>query len=635
MSEDKNQAEKTVRRSKRQFKAEVKQVLDIVINSLYTNREIFIRELISNASDALEKMRFEALTLKSYPDKDAPYEIKIDTNKDEHTFTITDTGVGMTFEELTSNLGTIARSGTREFLDSVKESGQLNSEIIGKFGVGFYSSFMVAEEVRVYTKSFSNGAGGYEWVSTGAGDYTIIEKEDIPRGTKIVLKLKEDAIEFEDDVKVKESIKKYSNFVSFPIHVNGEKVNTVQAIWLKSTAEISDEEYKEFFNFISFAGGEEPLSRLHITSDAPIQFSALLYTPSTNPEMFGMMKLKHSVSLYCRKILIQQNTDKLLPEYLRFVTGVVDSEDLPLNISRETLQDNMIFRKLGNYLTRRILKHFSEEAKNNEEKYIKIWETFGMFLKEGAVGDYERRNDLTKLLRFKSSKSDDKYTSLDEYISRMKEGQNAIYYLNGRTKEEIENGPYMETFKKRDLEVFYLSEAIDDFVMTSLMEYEGKKLISADAADIELPEDESKENDKGEDSITSEDLKDFAAWINEILEDKVSEVRESKREMDRPAILVNPDAGMTTTMHRIMKAAGKGFSMEGKKILEINPGHPLIKTIKKLKDGKTDKGFLQSCVKQIYDSAQAEAGLLEDPKVMVERMYEIMGRALSAEETKE
>ena len=632
MSPEKDKKKKESRQEKRQFKAEVKQVLDIVINSLYTHREIFIRELISNASDALEKMRHESLLLDNYTDKDAPFEISIETDKDNHTFTITDTGEGMTHHDLISNLGTIARSGTREFLERVENREGIDTDIIGKFGVGFYSVFMVASEVRVKTRSYRPSAKGYEWVSDGIGDYSIGEVEDLPRGTSITLKLKEDTYEFESVDTVKDVIRKYSNFASFPIIVGGEKVNTVQAIWTKSTSELSDADYNEFFKFIANSV-DEPLSKLHMTSDAPLQFSALLYIPQNNYELFGLMKTKPSINLYCRKILIQQHTDKLLPEYLRFVTGVVDSADLPLNISRETLQDNMVFRKLGKYLLRRVIRHLGDILKNDTKKYDEIWEKFGMFIKEGIVSDFENRKDLAGLLRFRSSKAQaDEFVSFADYIERMKEGQDSIYYLNGRTRDEIESGPYMETFRKRDIEVLYLLEPVDDFVMTALLTHEEKKLVSGDSADIELPPEDSEEKEETDsDALSQDDIKGLAEWMKETIGDTVKEVRESKRTIDRPAIIVNPDSAMTTTMRRVMKASGRDMGMEGDKILEINPRHTLITKLKKLRDGQTDKGFLQSCVRQIYDNALAEAGLLDDPKQMVERVYEIMDRALEEE----
>lgn len=622
---------KSPRKETRAFKAEVKQVLDIVVHSLYTHSEIFIRELVSNSTDALEKMRHESLVEKNYVDKDAPFEVRINTDKKNHTITVTDTGVGMSRSELVDNLGTVARSGTREFLENLPENKEFDAELIGKFGVGFYSSFIVAGEVQVKTKSYKPSAGGYEWVSDGIGKYTITEKEDLPRGTAVIVKLRENSREYEDTETVKRIVKKYSNFVPFPIYVDGEKVNTIQAIWSKMPSELTDSEYNEFFKFLSNSD-DEPLYHLHLTSDAPIQLSSIMYVPAQNPEYFGFLKLKSSVNLYSKKVLVQQHAEKLLPDYLRFITGVVDSADISLNISRETLQDNIVFRKLGKFLTRRITRFLREEAGKDTEKYNKFWELFGIFIKEGVTTDFENRKELSRLLRFRSSAVEgDKFVSFEDYIGRMKDGQDTIYYISGRSREDIERGPYIETFNKRDIEVLYLFEPVDDFVMSALMEHEGKKLVSADSADIEFPSGE-KEEKKEEPALSPEDIKNLTQWMKDTLGDRVTEVRETKRFMNRPAIIVNPDETVTTSMRRILKAAGKDFGYEGAKVLEINPEHPIVVTLKKLREGKTDKGFLMSCVEQIYDNALTESGLIEDPGRMVERVYSIMERALKAEE---
>ncbi len=633
MNEDAASRREPVQPETHPFKAEVRQVLDIVIHSLYTHREIFIRELVSNASDALEKMRHEALVQREYTDKDAPYEIHISTDKENHTLAITDTGIGMTREELENNLGTIAQSGTREFMENLRDRSQLTSELIGKFGVGFYSAFMAADTVRVRTRSFHPEARGWEWVSDGAGEYTIAEMEGLPRGTSVIVQLKEAAREYEDASVVKGIIRKYSNFVPFPILVDGERVNTIQAIWTKSPSEVSEEEYKEFYTFSS-NGADEPLYRLHLTTDAPLQLSALLYVPSTNIEQFGFFRQKSNVDLYCRKVLIVQHAEELMPEYLRFITGVADSADLPLNISRETLQDNLVFRKVKKFLTRRVIRFLADEAKHDPKKFTTFWNTFGMYIKEGSVSDYENRTELSALLRFPSSTSgSDEYTSLDEYIGRMKENQNAIYYLSGRSREDIEHGPYIGTFRKRGLEVLYLFDPIDDFIMTSLGEYQGKKLVSGDAADLELPP--APEGEKKEDPPVPEGaMRNFLDWVKDTLTNAVAEVRESKRAMDRPAIIVNPEDAMSVSMRRVMKAAGRDTGPEAPRILEVNTAHPLIVRLEKLRESQADPAFLQTLVRQVYDNALSEAGLLEDPSSMVERMYTIMERALDVEEKK-
>ncbi|MFC1541696.1 molecular chaperone HtpG [Candidatus Latescibacterota bacterium] len=627
MQKEKN---KSPKQETRKFKAEVKQILDIVVNSLYTHREIFVRELISNSFDSLEKMRHKTLTNKKYTDKEAPLEITINTDKENHTITVTDTGVGMTHDELVDNLGTIARSGTLEYVKNIGNKVDMAKDMIGKFGVGFYSAFMVGTEVRVKTRSYDPTEKGYEWFSDGIGQYKITEVDNLPRGTSVTVKLKEDAYEYDNPENIKPIINKYSNFVSFPILIEGERVNTVQAIWLKSSSEVTDDEYKEFYKFLSNSE-EDALLRLHLTSDAPIQLSSILYIPQTNFEKFGFMKLKPSVNLYCKKILLQQHTEKLIPEYMRFVTGVVDSADLTLNISRETIQDNLVFRKLGKFLTKRILRFLTDQAKNEKEKYATFWDSFNMFLKEGILSDFENRKELTGLLRFNSSKTGkDELVSLEDYIENSKDDSKTIYYLTGVSKEEIENGPYVETFKERNIEVLYLFDAIDDFIMTTLSKYEGHKLVSADSSDIALPETEDKKETET-DEVATEVNKNFHSWVQEILGDKVSDVRESKRILNRPAIIVNPDAGITTSMRRVMKAAGKDMMGPGAQILEINHSHPLIKKIKELRAGKTDKGFLLSCVEQVYDNALTEAGLMENPRTMIERIYEIMDRALKEE----
>ncbi len=612
----------------RKFKAEVKQVLDIVIHSLYTHREIFIRELVSNASDALEKMRYESLVEKEYTDKDAPFEIRIATDTDNHTISISDTGIGLSHDELVNNLGTIARSGTLEYVKNLTDQTRTGEDMIGKFGVGFYSSFMAATRVRVKTRSYIPGEKSYEWISDGVGSYSITEVDDLPRGTSVIIELKEDAREYEHADRIKSIVKKYSNFVPFPIFVNDELVNTIQAIWLKSTSDLTDSEYTEFFKFISNSE-DEPLYRVHLTADAPIQLASILYVPKDNLEQFGFMRLKPSVDLYCKKILLQQNVENLLPDYLRFVRGVIDSADLSLNISRETIQDNLVFRKLAKFLIKRVLRMFLDEAKKDAEKYTTFWHTFGIFLKEGATTDFEHRTEIMKLLRFTSSAvKDDELVSLEDYVGRLGEGKDTIYYLSGKNREEIEKGPYLEAFKKRDIEVLYLLDPVDDFVMTSIGEFEGKKLVSVDSADIDLPPVEGEE----EAELPAADVANLIAWIKDTLGDRVSDVRTSKRAIDRPAIIVNPDTGITTGMRRLMKASGRDFGAESPKVLEINAVHPLITTLSRLREGTADKGFLQTCAEQIYFSAMAEANLLDDQRIMVEHVTTIMNRALASEE---
>ncbi len=612
----------------REFQAETRKVLDIVINSLYTERDIFVRELVSNAADALEKYRHLSLVEKPGFDADVPLEINIDCDDKKHILTITDTGIGMTREELETNLGTIAHSGSGRFLEELAEAAKKDVNLIGQFGVGFYSAFMAAKKVTVKTRSW-DGSEGHEWVSDGGGTYTISPCPGLHRGTKIILELKDDARQYANKFTIERIIQQYSTFIPFPVKVDGKKVNTVQAIWTRSKNEITDEEYTEFYKFIANAV-DEPMYRLHFSADAPLAINAVLFVPKENFETLGMGRMQPGVNLYCQKVLIDQHSENILPEWLRFLKGVVDSEDLPLNISRQALQDNALVIKLRKVLTKRFLKFLDEEAKRDAEKYQQFWKTFGIFLKEGVTTDFEYQKEIARLLRFESSASEPgELISLDDYISRMKEGQEEIYYINGPSRAAIEHGPYVEMFRKRGIEIIYTLEPIDDFVLSHLREYEGKKLVSADRADLRLPEttggEEEKKAGDGE-RLPEEQVKELCSWMKEVLGDRVKEVRPSSRLVESPAMIVNVDGFMTSTMERIMQASSQdaGPAMAGKKDMEINPASPLIRKLADLHG--TDSDFAAMLVEQIYDNAMIQAGLLVDSQEMVGRSYRIMER---------
>ena len=608
----------------REFQAETRKVLDIVINSLYTERDIFVRELVSNAADALEKYRHVSLTEKPEFDAHVPLEITIDCDDKKHILTVADTGIGMTREELETNLGTIAHSGSGNFLEELAEAAKKDVNLIGQFGVGFYSVFMVAKKVRVQTRSW-DGSEGHEWESDGGGSYTIKPCDGLHRGTKIIIELKDDAHEYATKFTIERIIKQYSTFVPFPVKVEGKTVNTVQAIWTRSKSEITDEEYTEFYKFIA-NGVDEPLFRLHFSADAPLAINALLYVPQENFETLGMGRMQPGVNLYCQRVLIDQHSENILPEWLRFVKGVVDSEDLPLNISRQALQDNALVAKIRRVLTKRFIKFLAEKATGDPEKYEKFWKTFGIFIKEGVTTDFEFQKDLGKLLRFESSATKPgELTSLDAYIERMQEGQDSIYFINGPSRSALENGPYVEMFKKRGIEILYTLEPIDDFVLNHLGEYEEKKLVSADRGDLHLPEGESKESEpvaeQGE-KLDDETVTGLCEFFKKTLGDRIQEVKASDRLVDSPAMIVNVDGYMTSSMERIMQAQGGEMAMAGKKELEINPASPLMKKLAAVKDDKPE--FAADIARQIYDNAMIQAGLLVDSQEMVSRNYRIL-----------
>ena len=616
-----------------EFQAETKKLLDIVINSLYTERDVFIRELISNGADALEKYRHESLTRDQEDlfDSHVPLEISIDLDEENKELTITDTGIGMTGEELVANLGTIAHSGSNSFLADLAEAARKDVSLIGQFGVGFYSAFMAGSKVRVQSRSW-DGTEGHEWVSDGTGSFEISECPGLHRGTKIIISLKEGCEDYAKKWKVESIIKQYSSFVPFPIKLEGDTVNTVQALWARNKSEISDDEYLEFYKFIANAA-DDPLYRLHFSTDAPLSINSLLFVPKENFEIMGFGRVSPGVNLYCQRILIDQHSESILPEWLRFLKGVVDSEDLPLNISRQALQDNALVAKIRRVLTKRFLKFLAEEAKKDEESYLKFWETFGIYLKEGVASDFEYRTELGKLLRFESSKSKESTpVGLDEYLLRMSPDQEEIYYINGSSRAAIEAGPYVEMFRKKDIEIIYTTEPIDDFVLSHLAEYEGKKFVSADRADLSL-EDKSESKEEGQEKsaqqLDDKKSEELIGWLKKTLNDKVADVSKSSRLVESPAMIVNPDGYMTSSMERVMAAGRmeKGLTGEiSKKNLEINTANTLICRLAELID--SDEMFAAEVALQIYDNAMIQAGLSVDPQEMVERNYRILQKAV-------
>jgi len=625
-------AEKKTEAKTYKFKAEIKQLLDILARSLYTNREVFVRELVSNAADALDKVRFETIRGTEIYQPDLPFEIKIDLDKDKKTFTITDTGIGMTRDELISNIGTIAHSGSAEFLKKVTENEQAGPTLIGQFGVGFYSVYMVAENVTITSRSYQPDGEAWRWSSDGTGSYRIEPAGEAPRGTRIVVQLRDDAAEFAEKYRIENVIRKYSNFVPFPIKLNGEQINKISAIWREPKSSVTEEQYREFYKFFANTS-EEPLSWVHFSSDAPIQLNSLLFIPKTNYEILGFSPREHGVNLFVKRVLIQTDNKDLMPQYLRFIKGVVDTEDLPLNISRETLQENTTVIKIRNLLVKRILSHLSEMAKNDFEKYKEFWQQFGRILKEGYM-DYANREKVAELFRFNSSvHSDDKeLCSLDEYISRMKPGQKEIYYLSGANREAIDRDPHIEIFKQKGVELLYLYDPIDEFVFSGLAEYKQKKLVSADQADLKALE-EIKSEETAEDKEKQEvqkkekrDLEKLCTRIKNILGDQVEEVRLSERLRESPAVLVSKESGMSAQMQKILHVINKDTSPP-KKVMEINGSHPLIRNLLKIYKKEPKNDYLSRAVEQLFYSIQLQDGIVLDPHKMVSGIQTLLGDA--------
>ena len=607
------------------FQAEIQQLLDIVIHSLYTDKEIFIRELISNAADACEKLRFNQSAGKSAHQSDVAPGIAITTDDKAGTISISDTGIGMTHSELVENLGTIAHSGTKAFLKQLAAEKKPDVGLIGQFGVGFYSAFMVAKKVTVLSRSFVPEEQGWQWTSEGGGGYELAPAADLPRGTKITLELKDDAKDFAQANAVERIIQRYSSFVPFPIDLNSKRLNTVQAIWARNKNEIKEEEYNEFYTFVGH-DHDQPLFRLHFNADAPLAIQSLLFVPQRNFESMGMGRIDSEVNLYCRKVLIQAKAKGLFPEWLRFLKGVVDSEDLPLNISRETMQDTSLMQKLNKVLTGRFLKFLEEQAEKAADAYDKFYTEYQRFLKEGVVTDFTHKDALGRLLRYESSTLDKgQLTSLADYVKRMPSEQKEIYCLLAANRAAAEASPYFEVFKERKFEVLFFYDPWDEFVMEHLHEFDGKTLRLAEKAELDLNEP------KKDGALSEEAAKSLAQWLKEAFGDKVGDVRISKRLVESPAVVVDADKFMTSSMRRIMKAVKKEgeASPPTKHDLEINPAHPIISRLDAMR--QKDAALATSVAEQVLDNARVAAGLLEDPRAMLSRLNQLLEKVLTKE----
>lgn len=626
------------------FQAEIKQLLNILVHSLYTEREIFLRELISNASDALNRIQFEMLTNRDVLDPETELAIYVEADEEARRLVIRDTGVGMTQEELVDNLGTIAHSGAQDFLEAMKQAGPKASttDIIGQFGVGFYSIFMVAEEVTVTSRSYRPEAEPAVWSSAGEGSYTVGPADKSDRGTVIEIKLKEDAREFAQTYRLRQVIKNHSDFVAFPIYLQEEKppaedeeegktefvqANQQTAIWRQSLQETKEEDYKSFYQQLTLDFGE-PLLRVHTSADAPVQFYALLFVPSKRDYRLFGTKEDYGLKLYTRKILIRENFKELLPNYLRFIEGVVDSEDLPLNVSREAVQATPLLTKIKNVLVRRIAGELETMAQEKPDTYRTFWQEFGTFIKEGIATDADSKSKFTDLLRFPSSHSEneDDLTSLAQYVERMKDDQTEIYYILGDDYDVVARSPHLEYFKKHDLEVLFLTDPMDSFMLVGLTEYNGKPLKNVDDAGLELPEEKSTEEEEAEEAISGDEFETLKSRIKEVLGERVEDVRESKILTDSPCRLVNPAGAMNTGMQRVQRLLGKDYEIP-KKILEINRGSQLIQHISARLAASADDPLINPLVEQLFESALVSEGIHPNPADMLPRIEKLMEEA--------
>ena len=621
-------------KTKFEFKAETKKLLDILVHSLYTSRDIFLRELISNASDALDKLRFESTKGSDVLDNDLPLEIRIGFDDKKSIITLSDTGIGMTRDEMIANIGTIAKSGSEEFLKQLSENKEALNNIIGRFGIGFYSVFMVAKEVIIKSKSYKKDEPAVEWKSDGLGDYEISDlDEKIKRGTSIEIHLKDDAKEFADKYRLEGIIKKHSNFISFPIYLDKDKVNTIAAIWREPKSSIKKEQYNEFYKFLTY-DNEEPFETIHTSVDAPIQFNALLFIPKKSYEYWRFNRDDYGLDLYVRRVLIQHQNKDLLPEYLSFVKGVVDSEDLPLNISRETLQENIIFTKIANSITSQILNHLQKIAKDSPDNYLEFWKEHGKIFKLGYM-DFQNAEKYQQLLRFNSSASKDEneLVSLEDYVGRMKKDQKEIYYALGAGRDAIDMNPHLEIFKSKGMEVLYLYDPVDEFVVSSIRKHKDFEIKSVDGAylkELDKLEDIEKKDDQTE-KLDKDDEKHFDSLLSrmkEILGDRVTEVKESKRLKGSPATLINPDDTMSSTMQKILKMSNQEMAFPAqKRLMEVNKDHKLVRNLLSVFKKDAKDTFIIDTTEQLYESALLLEGNLEDPHKLVNRLNKMLTEA--------
>ncbi|HEU4323704.1 MAG TPA: molecular chaperone HtpG [Roseiflexaceae bacterium] len=601
------------------FRAEVRQLLHILAHSLYSDREIFLRELVSNASDALSRLQFEMVTNQDVFDADAPQEIHISVDKEARTITISDSGIGMTREELVENLGTIAYSGARAIMERLEAAQRSN--IIGQFGVGFYSAFVVADEVTVVSRSHRPEAEAAQWRSSGGDTFEVGPGEREHRGTTIILKVKEDADEFLDEWKLRQVVKRHSDFVAFPVFVGDQQANQQTALWRTSPRSVEADKYKDFYRQLTF-DYNEPLLHLHLSTEAPVDLHTILFVPGTRERGLIERRVEGKIKLYSRKVLIQEEAKDLLPNHFRFVEGVVDSEDLPLNVARETVQSSQVLGRIKKTLTGRLTKELVDLAEKDAEKYKSFWDEFGVFVKEGIATDAATREDLMPLLRFYSTADEEKLTSLAEYKSRMIDGQQEIYYVLASDLASARLSPHLEALQERGLEALLLVDVMDSFMLNGLREFDGHKLRAADDPNLELP-GEAKPADA---AISDEDFVRLVTAFKEQLGERVASVRASNVLRSSPARLVAPDDAPNREMERVQRMFERDYKVKPK-VIELNRSHALIAHLARLVEQRPDDPLTGVLVEQIYESALLLEGLHPNPAEMVGRIQALMEAA--------
>jgi molecular chaperone HtpG len=602
-----------------EFKAEIQQLLNILVHSLYTDKEIFLRELISNAADALNRLQFEMLTNRDVLDPDAELAIRVTVDEEAKTIAIADSGIGMTRDEIIENLGTIAQSGAAVFLKRMREAGAEERpplELIGQFGVGFYSAFMVAEELRVVSRSYLPEAEACEWVSDGSANFRVGPAEKTDRGTQVIVKLKEDADEFANSWRLERIVKKHSDFVTFPIYVRDQVVNRQKPLWRQSPRDTKEEDYDDFYRHLTY-DFEKPLLISHLVTDVPVDIRSVFYVPSRLERGVLNLRSDYGLKLYAKGVMIQEHNKELLPHHLRFVQGVVESEDLPLNISRETVQRNPAARRIQKALIGKLIKELETLAEEKPDDYRRFWDEFGVFIKEGITNDPASKEELLPLLRFHSSKAEDgRLVSLAEYKARMAEDQPAIYYLLSDSPEAAANSPHLDYFRAN-----YMVDPIDNFMVTMLHEFDDKPLKDVDDATLDLPQKE--EGEAGEPAIPEADFNSLVSRFVQVLGDKVNEVRESKVLRDSPCRLVSPDSLPGRQIQRVYKWLDKEFQVPAK-ILEINRRHPLIQNLARLVTDTPEDPVIDSAVEQLYENQLIIEGIHPNPAAMVSRIQAMM-----------